>query len=446
MFTYIKAFILKVKSKLFPQDVEDQSQEIALPSQSGQLIIAPSPQVLSFIRFIRHKHNPQKKLGGLILKGEPQHNGNLKLPCTLIKNENTKIRTVLLKLCGDGNGPYIISPVIDHWTTASNLKKIVNSGAFYGNAILKQHGVSFNENALTGADILNLDGNVICFCPGGYVDRQALQGEDRIRLRIDLRKAKLKGKFNTFFKITDLCVEPYTVTVHLTEELSVRFSKFGARSHFFNIEFRFKEIKWQIPFKKNELIFYGDLIAINRFCLLMFFIALEKSKKEGFENVASEIYDYLNKKDENELRKILTCFAQNMTMYSELNINCMLTLTPHLIYDMHFAKENKTFAFYDLPPENYANAIKNIGDGMSFDHTLSTKNEVIKSIHTNRIISLYGVPLSAEYVIDAKAISNDLFNEEKGYVETRIGKREVPAIKYSESNSFSILQPSRLRT
>ncbi len=430
MFETLTNFLSKIWSRISrKKEPEPQNLSVPLPLP----IIPPSPQVLSFIRYFRHKHNPHKKFGGLNLKGEPQHNTNVKLPYTLLREENTKIRTVFLKLCGDENGPYVISPVIDHWTTAQNLKKIINSGAFYGNAFLKQHRVVFNENCLAASDLLNLDGNVICFCPGGFVDSKALEGEDRIRLRVDLRKAKLKGKFNTFFKITDLCFNCYSVNVQLTKELSAYFC--GGTGSCFSVKLKFKETEIKINFSKNELIFYGNLVTINRFCLLMFFIALEKAKKQGFENSVLDIYNYLNTKDEKELRKLLICFAQNMTMYAEFNFNCMLSLTPNLIYDIHSAKENTTYSLHDFPPDVYANILKDISNGMSFDNAFRDLNknpEVIKSIIGNGDITLYGIPLFSDHSVDAREISAELFSEGKGYVETRAGTREVPALSYHD--------------
>ncbi|MBS0290692.1 MAG: hypothetical protein JSS07_11740 [Proteobacteria bacterium] len=431
-----------------------------------------SMPMLSLMRFLRHKHNAMENG----LTGTPQTTSNLRLPTELAKPENIKIRETILKICGDENGPLVIPPIIDHWTTSSNFKKIIESGAFYGSALLTTKGIAYTKNVLHNADIKNLDGNVICFCPGGFVDSKATLGYDKMRIRIDLRKLNKTGKYNSFFKITDLECEPYFVKMQVTPSLSISFGHDLAFA--FGILFEFNEHQLLIPLSKNELVFYGDLAGINRFCLLLPFIALDKADK----NITSLIYEHLRNLPEDELKKVLICLSQNMTMYSEYNFHAKLPLTPKLIYDVHHVSSNTTYSLHSLSTEDYDAKLKELANYLhSDDESRATiiaqvfgstdkqfrasdiKNEVLLSalkflpgmINRTPLVlgtslqtlpkeislikennKLYDVNKSNVYHINITKIPNNIF--ENGYADVRIGNRSVPKVSYNDSNHANV--------
>lgn len=398
-----------------------------------------NPILRSVIRHLLHKLKPNNPKNSFPLsRTTPQISANLRMPAKLIKPENKKLLHTILRICGDENGPYVIPMVIDHWTTINNLKNIIKTGAIFGNALLKKQNINFKKNCLTSGDLENLDGNAICFCPVGFVYHEATEGKDRIRLRIDLSKVELPGRYNTFFKIRDFLGPARKLNIKLTDRLSVKFDSQ------LNLSFIFDGKKIMIPLQKNDLVFYGDLSQINRFCLLFPFIAMEKAtqknyrahgkKCEGDVKILPLILKHLNSLNENKLKKILIFLAQNLTMVSEYNFNAILPLSSKLIYDIHDPSRNTTYSLADLTSKQYDNTLQSISKNFSSLKSLPQKKEIIKNPYCCH--DLYGVVLDNDYgsikhKMDAKNIKNLSF---KHYVETRLGNRFVPPLSYKSQN------------
>ncbi|MBS0289839.1 MAG: hypothetical protein JSS07_07400 [Proteobacteria bacterium] len=357
-----------------------------------------------------------------------------------MKDENIKIRHTIFDICGDPKGPYIIPCVIDHWTTESNLESILKFGAFFGNALLKQKNITFNQNALSSFDLKNLDANAICFCPGGFVDPITMKGQDRIRIRIDLRKVDNPGQYNIFFKITDFCCPEYKTGIILTDQLSVLFQK----QQPYTMHFKFNGKCISIPLSKNDLVFYGGLAGINRFCLLFPFIMLEKVFKDGSlfkedEKILTRlIYEHLRNLDNDTLRKVLICLAQNLTLFSELNFYSMLRLSTNLIYDIHYVSRQTTYNLHHLTRESYEKKIEELRTTKSFKTSLENlpqQFEIVRTTPEGIKIALYDVMILSngkweEFKTDARKIDNKtIFN---GYFEMRPGNRSFPFAQYSD--------------
>jgi len=446
----------KLKSLLFPSlrpPAAQIPQENNLPAEANpqnnddSLLEHPGLQiVLSVTRRYLHRRgkryllsstprrpSPNSELG-LGLHGIPQTSTNFFRPGELANPINKKISETILSICGDEKGPYVIPMVIDHWTTFKNFKNILARGAFLGNAFLKREKIDFTANCLAPGDIVNLDGNVICFSPGGFVDPKAVAGDDRIRVRVDLSKAKNIGKFNIFFKVTDLCMQNYEVKVQLTDRLVVSFERFAFPNSPLAIFFELDGKKLGVGFKKNQLLFYGDIDGINRYCLLLPFIALEgalKRENQHDSQLAADIYTYLRALTGDELRKILICMSQNMTLYSEFNFNGILKLTPHLIYDIHDVTSNKTYDLSELSLQDYSSTLTAVQEASNLHQPLQQvpmKSEVIcKQVGSKKELAQLYATNYLEFKKDVKPLTEKFRN---GYVESRAGNRMVPAISY----------------
>jgi hypothetical protein len=401
-----------------------------------------SPFERSCIRLMWHRHNPhiaRRSRGlGFGLYGTPTTIYNTPIPNVLAQPENIKILRTILSICGDEKGHYIIPTIIDHWTTFDNLKNIIKTGAFSGNAYLTKNQITFEANSYDrDIDLPNLDHNVICFSPGGFVDPLATKGEERIRIRINMNNIDLPGRYNQFFKITDLCFPDYQIIIKLTDLLSFSFThRLGSNGT--RVKFIFNEKQTSTAkFESNEVVYYGDLQSINRFCLLFPFIALEKIKQRNDPSLVQLICNHLVNLDENELRKILICMSQNITMTSEYNFYCKLPLTSKLIYDIHNPSNDTTYLFNELSENEYAVTLEKIAHSISLDASLQDLPKNIENVLDEDYhgVLMYNTLISRSrtYNNDVIAIPNSAFNN--GYVETRLGTRSVPSIAYASKAS-----------
>ena len=341
---------------------------------------------------------------------------------------NELINQMIEAMANDPKGPFVIPMIIDHWTTVDNFKSILKENAFLGNQSLTRNNIAFQRNALNPCDVRNGDGDVICFASGGFVDYNAVQGLDRIRVRIDVSKLK-NVKYNTFFKAVDLCVGCFSTEIQVTKDLKVKINHLHESKLQFDfiLEEEKKTYTTSSELVKDELIFYGNILEINRIALLLPFIALEK----GMNKVAIKaIYKYLNTLGKPILRKLMIGLSQNATMYSEFNVFSKLSLTPHLIYDIHFVREKETYSLHNLSEEEYVSTLSNIINAKQDVTTKTAKvEEAIEIVSNQRIVTLlYGRWIKGEQAkhaeqVDITNIPFELF--EGSYVETRPGIRKV---------------------
>lgn len=341
---------------------------------------------------------------------------------------NVRINQMIETIANDPNGPFVIPTIIDHWTTVDNFKSILKRKAFWGNQTLIQNNVSFVKNALNPCDVENGDGDVICFAAGGFVDYNALRGLDRIRVRVDARKLK-NVKYNTFFKAVDLCVGTFSTEVQLTKDLKVIINHPNEPKLQFTFILKKEKKTYTLSSEltKDELIFYGNILEINKAALLLPFLALEKGANKAAIKV---IYGYLNTLDEPTLRKLMIGLSQNATMYSELNVFSKLMLTPHLIHDIYFVREKETYPLYNLSEGDYESTLYKIINAKHEATTETAKTEeTIEIVSTQRSMTvLYGRWINGHLdkhkeEVDITSIPSKLF--EGSYVETRPGIRKV---------------------
>lgn len=304
----------------------------------------------------------------------PQTSFNISLPAQLrAVPENRKILGVLGELF---KNPHSFFPtVIDHWTSLENLKSILSENALMGNYALKKAKIDFESNVLCEGDEANLDGNVICFAPGKFIDPYVFYDKnsplptvrkDRVLFRMNVDQFFKKGKFNSFFKITDLYGPYFTKELVISPSFTITVSRNMNNTFGYNlsgkvfpisVSFNFKGQRETVSFSVNESLFYGDLSEINCWCLLLLFRALDKCKTPS---LVYSIYEYINDLDRATIESLIIEFAKSMTPISEYNIRGILEFTPRIISEIHFDSEGKTYDFNDYSDEGYSLALKKI--------------------------------------------------------------------------------------
>lgn len=353
-----------------------QRKGLAVSEQSTELKQNEAIKKISRTKFAAMARNFVRQKKHLnAFKKQPQTASNLFIPSELQKY--AKLVDAINTISNNENGPFIIGPIIHHFTTIENFKNIIKQNAMLGNQSLKEAKIEFSANCISDQILLsndkrNLDGNVICFCPGGFVDFLAITSSDNcnlreglIRLSIDARKIALDGKFNMFFKAIDLCLSsgrdgrsktPPDIIIKLTHKLSVHVNNKDAR---LNIEFCFGlDHKFEASFDESDLIFYGNLQEINQFSLILPFIALSKCVDKDFKDAVYHELEILPKKS---LISILIYLAQNITSYSEFNINGRLPMQgAHLITSIHDANLQESYNLSELSEEKYSNALHQV--------------------------------------------------------------------------------------
>lgn len=294
------------------------------------------------------------------------------------KPSDKKTQRVILELA---NNFSVINKKVFHWTTLGNFKGILSHKYFFGNAILKKHNIAFSKNSLTAKDISNGDGQIICFCPF-LVDTAALiqhntLREHLIRLTINLDHVESAGKYNQFFKLYDFESFDFAYQTKITDRFSVVFAKsaVGSQQTFtFTIKLKFDlHDEVQVGLDKNESIFYGDLFAINRFCLTRIFYIIEKITDVKLKE---DLSNYLLSLDEAELKKVLVVFSQSLTIHSEYNFNGALKVTENLITEIYLAKQN---LYINLIGQRTNNFMKVIRDKLKAD---SSQQQLVEPLIT----------------------------------------------------------------
>ncbi|MBV8801474.1 MAG: hypothetical protein JO097_14425 [Acidobacteriaceae bacterium] len=445
---------LKVLDSDYRTEYELKIRKILCQSQlfnttlNAPVLLNNTNNILNTLLSIKRKLDHERRFG-------PTQNYSLKIPSLLLNEKYKHIYRMILEISGDPKGPHIIPYIIDHWTKLKNFQSICKHNAFYGHASLKKHHITFIPNALGSFDKKNLDENVICFSPGGFVDPIALMNNkmglphsDLLRLRLDLSKLKTLGKFNTFFKAVDLGMGFFKVELNLTEKLTVSIEKKlwgnpitnNASTSEYNFIFKLKgAYPLETTLEDNELIYYGDLAGINRFCLLLPFIALQTSNDKI---QVERIYTELNNLNSKTLKKTLITLAQNATLFSEYNFNGVLHLTPQSIYDIHLVSYNTTYEFQNLSKEAYDKALQYFrSDQIPKNIPLKTEKIFEYQHEEESEINLYNQPLNYKsfeptlFKINAMAIQDSLF--ENGYTETRPGRSSSTTKKSYKSVFFA---------
>lgn len=290
----------------------------------------------------------------------------------------------------------VISPIQTHWTTMTNLVNILRNGHLFGNNILKTNNIFFQPNALGSSDIYNGDSKTICLCPF-LVDNEVLSNiieaklkDNLVRLSLNLGQIDTQGKFNQFFKLRDLQSPSFRSDVKINEELSI--AVIGEEAEF-KIKILLNGVEKQYSLYKrknsydtdksmNKVIFYGNIIEINRFCLTKLF---ELMDKDFFDHFIS----YLDSLDENEIKKILVIIAQNLTIFAEYNFNASLQLTNHLIDSIHFVNHSSTFKLDSLSSKEYAEVLNNLMEAGTMKLEVPSQSETLV-VRKDNIVTLYG--------------------------------------------------------
>lgn len=312
------------------------------------------------------------------------------LPLNVLKNQ--RLSRIIYELT---LSHAVIGDIQHHWTTLGNLKSIIRNKYFYSNKRLRNEKLFFTKNALTTGDVNNGDGNVICFCPYmvdflAFYDQQEKKiKRDVVRISIDANHVDSYGKYNQFFKIYDFWSPRFNYMVHINDDLSINVSKNNEKCevtiHLCG------ENKTMIlcdgtKNSKSDIMFYGNLDGINRFCISTIFKMLRGSNDAEFER---KFLLYLLSRDDNEIKKIIIILAQSITIFAEYNFNSSLRNSDRLIKTIHYVDKSLTLNLNSSSNEEYESQMEQI----SLNQLPSTKGAHITETLVSKIqddLSLYG--------------------------------------------------------
>lgn len=372
----------------------------------------------------------------------PQTSFNISLPTQLrAVPENRKILSVLGELF---KNPHSFFPtVVDHWTSLENVKSILSENALMGNYALKKAKIDFESNVLCEGDKDNLDGNVICFAPGRFIDPYVFYDKnsplptvrkDRVLFRLNVHRFSKKGKLNSFFKITDLYGPYFTKELVVSPGFTITVSRNMNNTFGYNpsgkvfpisVSFNFKGQRETVSFSVNESLFYGDISEINCWCLLLLFKALDKCKTPS---LVKSIYEYISDLDRAMIEYLIIEFAKSLTPISEYNIRGILEFTPGIINEIHFDSEGKTYDFNEYTDQEYSLALKKIIQP-SLRAELSSRHEKIiperRDFDKESTCEIYGEKL--------------LYNRKRCEPRYTFSRTEL---KYKPSESANVSGPS----
>lgn len=324
---------------------------------------------------------------------------------------------------------------IYHYTSLPNLTSISKHKYFMGHDNLETNKIRFDRNTFTQVDRENGDARVICFCPG-QVDIKAYTDfvysnvkNNSCRLTLDINNlSSKKSLYNQFFKLADLGVW-FSYRINF-EDMHIEVSKHDG-VECMELKVKFKEFEEQtVQLDKKDVIFYGDIFCINRFCAVQFINMISKMKNDKLKEV---LFDYLNQLNDTELTKILIIFSQALTLFAEYNFNCVLPLNEIKIREVLILGESKfKYDFADLDESGYANVLNllSIAD-------YNQLQQYVKSVDDNSTISNYSGGIKRElnlnlfgekrdkfeipsFEINANELSGNLFVT-NDYIETRVG-------------------------
>lgn len=371
----------------------------------------------------RWRSKQRAKLHHSIFKQSPTTLANIPISSL----DNPRMRNIVIELTAQRA---IINSKIYHWTSESNLANITKSGAFYGNQLLQKYRIGFEKNSLVEADITNGDGNVICLCPylvdpylfrnksHFYIFPRQNYRRNLVRLTLDLEKlpAGLKEN-NQFFKCYDLLAPPFTYEIKISDALTVTFIR-HERDGDLDVQFSLNNAVSVTTLKKTDAMFYGNLSAINRFCLMTFF-KLAQSIGSPFHK--EDLTKYLASLNNDEMKKLLIAFCQGMTLYSEYNFNAILTLQDQLVTEVYFHEFQTTVATNSLTKDQYSKVY--LFSNLYNKHIVNATPPLTIINHDKQQYSLQGLTIDVARVSakhDIRAIPASEFAS-GNYLETREG-------------------------
>jgi hypothetical protein len=261
----------------------------------------------------------------------------------------------------------IVCPEVWHVTTKPNLSSICRNRAFLGADSMKRRAIEYRKNVLDHSDIDNGDGDVICLGPylidsGAFINPTVYDSgsckEDaansKILIKIDLTKTRSKGIYNQFFKIQDFGVSRPHHVLEITDWLTIvfgdKFKQTIILDNGFSEDFSFKE----------QPIIYGNLYEVNQFCLTSLFRLVETSNNKNF---IETFYKKIKQCSFSEIAKIVKLYGQHLILYSEINFNQRLTITPGLITEIQDLKNNASYSLRNLDSNTYMGKIHDIAIG-----------------------------------------------------------------------------------
>lgn len=360
----------------------------------------------------------------------------------LFREKHPRLNNIMLRLAAKHA---VVNHLVYHWTTLQNFESILRSKAIYGSRYLKSAQIPYQPNTLSQADITNGDGNVICLCPH-FIDDYALVRNGKLReglmrLTIDVNKIRrpLPGEdFNQFFKLFDFMSPKFDYLVIINDQLSVEFKKTSDENVGIEVIFTLNGKDSRTFVNYQDAIFYGDLAAINHYCLWKMCEIAEKAftSSSPFNN---RFFSYLVDLSDEEITKIFIIFAQGLTIFSEYNFNTVLPLTDGMITELYFAKGNKRLILSEESSKIDSEVLKSIGSPTGL---LSLPTETLKDVVVSNK-ELYGVysfmtdrsgdddPMIYNY----SSYPASLFVSDD-YTETRIGRVSGTLRKVPQYNGF----------
>lgn len=222
---------------------------------------------------------------------------------------------------------------VKHITSGKALLSIFND-ALYGNRNLVHHYLSFRPAALHVTDVLEGDGNVICFGPN-EIDPIALQ-DNSVEIKFDLKKIISARNAANFYKQKDFGFE--TRTIHSiptkkelandakTEDSSLvnthftltEYTDTGVTSFKFIVSLnQKKEIIHRSVVKNSSLISYNHE-SIHQILTLNFFRFIDNLKDP---EIINNFYAELNLLNDEELVAALKSIGQKASGTAEFNFS-----------------------------------------------------------------------------------------------------------------------------
>lgn len=328
----------------------------------------------------------------------------------------------------------VINNKVYHWTTLSNFRKIIQHGALYGNKYLSSKAISFQKNALSEADVNNGDGNIICLCPY-LVDPIALINskyeirEGLLRLTIDLEKIKNLGKYNQFFKLQDILSPGYKFGLKINDKVSVHFIKLISQCGHYYVKNMVLSLEGSPTqhnvFNRENILHYGNLYSINRFCMSKFFEIIDAITEPDLKS-AWQIY--LKNLSDDEVTKLLVGFAQALTFFAEYNFNAVLPITSNMISEIYHVSSGRHYQSQYTDPEELQSLIDKI-ENETETETHPDQSILIADPNKKDYFMLYNNSFfktgrNMNLTHDITKLPADLFSKNQ-YVETRKGMNKI---------------------
>ncbi len=315
-----------------------------------------------------------------------------------------------------------------HYTSISNLSSIVNHQYLFGNDYLKKNQIPFNQNAFCEQDIGTGDAKVICFCPG-QVDLKAFTyhyqlKKNMCRLSININQKDIpfnKAINNQFFKLSDFWAN-WSFFFKIDNKVSALIRGISGISIFLFFDGIYEEV----CLNKQEMIYYGNIFSINRFCSVQLFNIINKIENEELKN---KLYHHLSDLNYDDLRKFLIVFSQNLTLFAEYNFNACLPLEDIKINEVLMIGDKKIkINFMNLDENEYNNALDLLRSQSLIQleqlhgETVDENNTICKK-RDDKSFDIFGkiVGTSSSWPKeDFSSLPSEIFAQD-AYIETRPG-------------------------